>query len=51
MYCTKKKATTSNLSRSYSESGDEYEDDNEFLQDAYEMMYTQWLKVCATNPL
>ena len=32
-----------------SNSGYESENDDESLQDAYEKMYSQWLKVCATN--
>ena len=34
---------------SKSDSGDESEKDDEFLYKAYEMMYAQWLKVCASK--
>ena len=43
------KITSSNLCNSDSENGDESRNDNESLQEAYEKMYTQWLKVSATN--
>ena len=32
-----------------SDSGDKSKSDNESLQEAYEKMYSQWLKICATN--
>ena len=37
------------LCGSNSDSGEESENDDEYLQEAYEKMYTLWLKVCATN--
>ena len=43
------KSATSSLCDSDSDCGDESEKDDEFLQEACEKMYTQQLKVCATN--
>ena len=43
------KTVASNLRESDLDSGDESENDDDSLQEAYEKMYTQWLKVCATN--
>ena len=46
---TNSKTASSSLWYSDSDYGDESEKDNESLQEAYEKMYIQWLKVCATN--
>ena len=48
---TDNKSTTDNFCDSDSDSdcGDESEKDDESLQEAYERMYTQWLKVYTTN--
>ena len=46
---TECKTTTNNQSGSDSESRDEFENDDESLQDAYEKMYTQWLQVYTNN--
>ena len=46
---TKSKSETSSLCDSDSDCGVEFEKDNEPLQEAYEKMYSQWLKFCATN--
>ena len=43
------KTTSSNLCCSDPDNGDKFEKDDESLQEAYEKMYTQWLKVFATN--
>ena len=43
------KITSNSLCDSDSDCGDEFEKEDESLQEAYEKMYTQWLKVCATN--
>ena len=42
--------TTTNSSCGFDlDNGNEFENNNESLQEAYEKMYTQWLKVCAIN--
>ena len=46
---TECKASTSHSHESDLDSGEESEKDLESLQEAYENMYTQWLKVCASN--
>ena len=46
---TKCKTTNNSQSGSKFESGDEAENDDESLQDAYEKMYTQWLRVYTNN--
>ena len=46
---TDSKAASSSLCDSDSDCGDKSEKDDESLQKAYEKMYTQWLKVYATN--
>ena len=46
---TDSKTAANSLCGSASNSGDESENDDKSLQEAYEKMYTQWLKVCATN--
>ena len=46
---TDSKTTSSSLCDFDSDCGDESEKEDESLQEAYEKMYTQWLKMCATN--
>ena len=46
---TDSKSTTSTVCDLDLNCGDESEKVDESLQAAYEKMYTQWLKVCATN--
>ena len=46
---TNSKIASNSLCDSDLDCGDESEKDDESLQEAYEKMYTQWLKVCATN--
>ena len=48
-FATNSKTITNSLCESNLDSGDESENDDDSLQEAYEKMYTQWLKVCATN--
>ena len=48
---TKSKAATNDSCDFDSDSGDESEKDDESLQEAYEKMYTQQLKVCASTKL
>ena len=43
------KAKTSHSHESDLDNGEESKKDEESLQEAYEKMYTQWLKVCASN--
>ena len=45
------KSATRSLCDSNSDYGDESEKDDESLQEAYEKMYTQWLKICVTSPI
>ena len=44
---TESKIVASSLCGSDSNSGDKSENNDESLQETYEKMYTQWLKVCA----
>ena len=46
---TNSKIASNSLCDFDSDCGDESEKDDENLQEAYEKMYSQWLKVCATN--
>ena len=46
---TKSKIIASSLCDSDSDNRDESENDNESLQEAYERMCSQWLRICATN--
>ena len=46
---TDSKLATRSLCDSDSDCGNEFKKDDESLQEAYEKVYTQWLKVCATN--
>ena len=48
-FATDSKTTSNSLCSSDSESGDESKNDDKSLQEAYEKIYTQWLKVCAIN--
>ena len=46
---TESKAAISGSCNSNLDNGDEFEKEDESLQEAYEKMCTQWLKVCASN--